>query len=323
MSNIISKDGINVLSLFDGISTGRLVLDKLEIKVNNYFASEIDTYAMEISKKNWNDITYIGDITKIDIKTLPKIDLILAGSPCQGFSNQGKHLNFEDPRSKLFFNFVDILNWIKENNNPNVVFLLENVKMKKEWEDIITSYIGVEPICINSKLLSAQNRPRLYWTNLKVEDVEDSNIVLRDIIEEVDTSNYIPYQGLLIDPTISEKSRNLIKVVDKEVRIKQAVKIGYIVAKDGDGINLTFPTSKIRRGRVIKGKSSTLDCSCDLCVYYDNIIRKFTITEIEKLQTLPVNYTNGVSERKRKHAIGNGWTVNVIVHILKSLKSVY
>lgn len=138
----------------------------------------------------------------------------------------------------------------------------------------------------------------------------------------MDTSNYINHQGLLIDPQIKEKSRNLITVVDGEVRISQATKLGYIVANDGDGINLQFPTSKTRRGRVIKQKSSTLDCGCDVCVYYDNIIRKFTISELEKLQTVPIDYTKCLDNlAARKKAIGNGWTVDVIAHILKGLKN--
>ena len=241
---------------------------------------------------------------------------------CQGFSRNGKMLNFEDERSKLFFDFSRILKYIKENNNPDVKFLLENVEMKKEWKKIINEELGVEGQLINSKLVSAQSRPRVYWTNIDYEELKDKGCVLKNILEEVDTSNYINHQGILIDPQIKEKSRNLINVVDGEVRISQATKLGYIVANDGDGVNLQFPTSKTRRGRVIKQKSSTLDCGCDVCVYYDNIIRKFTINELEKLQTLPVDYTKCLDNlAARKKAIGNGWTVDVIVHILRGLKN--
>ncbi len=194
--------------------------------------------------------------------------------------------------------------------------------MKKEWENIITHYLGVEPININSKLVSAQNRPRLYWTNIPgITQPKDKNIVLKDILENVNTDNFISYKGLKIDPSISENSINLIDVIDGEVRIKQATKQGYIIANEGDGINLSFPLSKSRRGRAIKQKSSTLDCACNLCVYDKGSIRRYTITEMEKLQTLPENYTDAVPHRNRLKAIGNGWTVDVIAHIFKGISN--
>ena len=251
---------------------------------------------------------------------MPKIDLILGGSPCQGFSNNGKGLNFNDPRSKLFFDFVSILNWVREVNNKNVKFLLENVKMKKEWENIITQYVKVKPIEINSKLLTAQNRPRLYWSNIDNIDIpKDAGIELINILDKNVKFDFINHEGLKICKSISENSRNLIYRVDNEVRIKQATKQGYIVANEGDGINLSFPCSLSRRGRVIKGKSNCLDTSCNICVYIDNSIRRFTINELEKLQGLPIGYTNHVSDRNRIKAIGNGWTIDVIEHILRNL----
>lgn len=314
---------MNVLSLFDGISCGMIALDKLGINVNNYFASEIDENAIKISKANYPNIKHIGDVTKItkdNIKNMPKIDLILGGSPCQGFSNNGKGLNFNDPRSKLFFDFVNILNWVREVNNKNVKFLLENVKMKKEWENIITQYVKVKPIEINSKLLTAQNRPRLYWSNIDNIDIpKDAGIELINILDKNVKFDFINHEGLKICKSISENSRNLIYRVDDEVRIKQATKQGYIVANEGDGINLSFPCSLSRRGRVIKGKSNCLDTSCNICVYIDNSIRRFTINELEKLQGLPIGYTNHVSDRNRIKAIGNGWTIDVIEHILRNL----
>ena len=314
---------MNVLSLFDGISCGMIALDKLGINVNNYFASEIDENAIKISKANYPNIKHIGDVTKItkdNIKNMPKIDLILGGSPCQGFSNNGKGLNFNDPRSKLFFDFVNILNWVREVNNKNVKFLLENVKMKKEWENIITQYVKVKPIEINSKLLTAQNRPRLYWSNIDNIDIpKDVGIELINILDKNVKFDFINHKGLKICKSISENSRNLIYRVDNEVRINQATKQGYIVANEGDGINLSFPCSLSRRGRVIKGKSNCLDTSCNICVYIDNSIRRFTINELEKLQGLPVGYTNHVSDRSRIKAIGNGWTIDVIEHILRNL----
>ena len=314
---------MNVLSLFDGISCGMIALDKLGINVNNYFASEIDENAIKISKANYPNIKHIGDVTKItkdNIKNMPKIDLILGGSPCQGFSNNGKGLNFNDPRSKLFFDFVNILNWVREVNNKNVKFLLENVKMKKEWENIITQYVKVKPIEINSKLLTAQNRPRLYWSNIDNIDIpKDAGIELINILDKNVKFDFINHEGLKICKSISENSRNLIYRIDNEVRIKQATKQGYIVANEGDGINLSFPCSLSRRGRVIKGKSNCLDTSCNICVYIDNSIRRFTVNELEKLQGLPIGYTNHVSDRSRIKAIGNGWTIDVIEHILRNL----
>lgn len=315
---------MNILSLFDGISCGRVALDRANINVDNYYSSEIEKSAIEISNKNYPGIIRLGDVTKINdkvLKSLPKIDLILAGSPCQGFSRNGNMLNFEHHQSKLFFDFIRILNWIRENNNKDVKFLLENVEMKKEWRNTITEFVGVDPIDINSNLLSAQNRPRTYWSDIENINIPNNlDIRLKDILEDIDTSDFIKHQGILVDNKFNEKELNLINVVNGEVRISQATKQGYIVANDGDGVNLSFPTSKTRRGRVIKQKTNTLDKSCNICVYSDGILRKLTINELEKLQTLPIGYTEGVSEQKRRAAIGNGWTVDVIVHILKHIK---
>jgi DNA-cytosine methyltransferase len=170
---------MNVLSLFDGMSCGRLALDRLGIEVDQYYAAEIDKYAIQVTQENWPETIQLGDVTQIKGKDLPKIDLILAGSPCQGFSFAGKQLAFDDPRSALFFEFVRIL----KECNPKY-FLLENVKMKKEFLDIITQQVGAEPILINSALVSAQNRQRYYWTNIPgVEQPENRGIVLRDILE--------------------------------------------------------------------------------------------------------------------------------------------
>lgn len=224
-------------------------------------------------------------------------------------------LNFKDERSKLFFEFVDILNDIKQ-KNPSVLFLLENVKMKTEWRDIISSYLGVQPIEINSKLVSAQNRERLYWTSIPdVAMPKDKKIMLVDILEEPSDIEYAEHQGIMFDSSLSDASVNLVNRVVDEVRIKQAVKKGYIIAEDGDGVNLSFPTSKTRRGRVIKQKSPTLDCQCEVCVYHDNKIRRLSVSELEKLQTLPEGYTEGFLDSVAKKAIGNGWTADVISHI--------
>ena len=186
---------MNVLSLFDGMSCGRLALDRLGIEVDQYYAAEIDKYAIQVTQENWPETIQLGDVTQIKAKDLPKIDLILAGSPCQGFSFAGKQLAFDDPRSALFFEFVRIL----KECNPKY-FLLENVKMKKEFLEIITQQVGAEPILINSALVSAQNRQRYYWTNIPgVEQPENRGIVLRDILETESVSDEFRYSQKSID----------------------------------------------------------------------------------------------------------------------------
>ncbi len=171
---------MNVLSLFDGMSCGMIALDRLGIKVDNYYASEIDKYAIQVSQANYPEIIQVGDITKLDLSTLPQIDLVMGGSPCQGFSFAGKQLAFDDPRSALFFEFYKAISYLQPK-----YFLLENVRMKKEYLDIISEYMGVEPIFINSSLVSAQSRQRYYWTNIpNVEQPKERGIVLRDILED-------------------------------------------------------------------------------------------------------------------------------------------
>lgn len=185
----------NIISLFDGMSCGQIALKKLGVQYENYFASEIDKFAIAVTNQNFPDTVQLGDITKITEKTLnqlPPIDLLMGGSPCQGFSFAGKQLNFEDPRSKLFFEYVRILKILKK-RNPNIIFLLENVKMKKQYQDGISEALGVQPIEINSALVSAQNRKRLYWTNIpNIQQPKDKFILLNDILEdEVDEKYYL------------------------------------------------------------------------------------------------------------------------------------
>ena len=175
---------MNVLSLFDGMSCGQIALKKLGIKVDKYYASEIDKYAIEVTQANFPNTIQLGDVTKLDTSQLPHIDLIMGGSPCQGFSRANNNaLAFDDPRSALFFEFVRCVNELKPK-----YFLLENVNMKKEWLDTITQYIGVDGIKINSSLVSAQNRVRWYWTNIpNIQQPEEKGIVLKDILENTST----------------------------------------------------------------------------------------------------------------------------------------
>lgn len=180
------NEEFNVISMFDGKSGVRHALDEMKVNVRNYYASEIDKPAMNIAQKNYPNTIQLGSVTElknIDWKS-ENIHLVVGGSPCQGFSFAGKQLNFEDPRSKLFFEFVRVLREIQV-VNPDVKFLLENVKMKKEYEKVISEHLGVEPIPINSARVSAQNRKRLYWTNIEgVTQPEDLGIMLKDIVHE-------------------------------------------------------------------------------------------------------------------------------------------
>lgn len=178
---------MNVLSLFDGISVGYLALKNLNLPITNYYASEIDKNAIKVSNHHFPKIQHLGPVKEVFLENLPKIDLLIAGSPCQGFSKAGNQLNFNDHRSKLFFEYVRL----KTETNPTY-FLLENNPMKKEYQDVISSYLGVEPIKINSKLLSAQNRNRLYWTNIPTFQPIDQKVFLKDIIGD--------YQGIWVYP---------------------------------------------------------------------------------------------------------------------------
>lgn len=335
--------GINVLSLFDGISAGQLALQRSGMEVDNYYASEVDKYAIQIANKNFPNTIQLGDITKwtdwnIDFS---KIDIVIGGSPCQGFSFAGKQLNFEDPRSKLFFEFVNILNHIRV-LNPNVKFLLENVRMKKEYQDVITKFLGVGPIQINSSLLSAQNRVRLYWTNIpNVSQPEDKGIVLKDIIlDDVEEKYYltaeaVDYMGRLRNgkprweyhknPIYGKAAcltANMYKgVLYGVLRIPEATKKGHIELNPNEGVDLTFINSKTRRGRRMENKSNCLTATnYDYCWYDGYICRKLTPIECERLQTFSDNYTEGISNSQRYKALGNSWTVDVIVHIFKNLK---
>lgn len=307
---------MNVLSLFDGMSCGRIALERAGIPLTQYLASEIDTHAIKVSKANYPDIIHIGDVTKINGNYIsPKVDLLIGGSPCQGFSFAGKQLNFDDPRSKLFFEFVRI----KQQTNPTY-FLLENVMMKKESQDIISSYLGVKPIMINSALVSAQNRKRLYWTNIpNVEQPKDLGLIIKDIAEDgLDYSGgairgrYLPngktHQVLELNGT---KKVNALTTVQKD---SLCVMVGKIDSK--------FEA----RGRVysIDGKSPTLTAVCgghqEVKVAIDDLYyRKLTPIEYERLQNVPDNYTNHVCKTQRYRMCGNGWNVNTITHIFKNI----
>lgn len=327
---------MNILSLFDGMGCGRLALDRSGIRVEKYFASEIDKYAMNIAKKNFPDIIHIGDVQKINTGTLPGIDLLLGGSPCQGFSVAGKGLNFSDPRSKLFFEYVRIYRELKK-VNPDLNFLLENVKMKKEFQDIISEKMGVEPIEINSALVSAQNRKRLYWTNISgIEQPEDKGILLKDILESGESLRGQLYGARIIDRAKDENGKRIDHLGSVAGKTVQEIEINKnpdktnclsTVQKD----NVLIPVIKNRDRYISKpDKSQCLDANYHkgpdnhgqrtIIALDTKNWRKLSPLECERLQTLPDNYTAGVSNTQRYRMIGNGWTVDVIAHILSFLK---
>ena len=253
------------------MSCGQIALNRVGIEYDNYFASEIDKHAIKVTQANYPKTIQLGDVTKVKGCDLPKIDLLIGGSPCQGFSFAGKQLNFEDPRSKLFFEFVRL-----KNETKPTYWLLENNRMKKEYQDIISNHLGIEPIKINSSLVSAQNRERLYWTNIpNVTPPEDKKIMLSDIIGD--------YDGIWVYPR------------------------GY------------------NKGGVqpYKGKSPTITTSSwehNFFIYRNGNKEPFTVDICEKLQTLPIGYTNVLSKSKAIKHIGNSWTVDVIAHIFSFLK---
>ena len=449
---------MNVLSLFDGMSCGRIALDRLGIEVDTYYASEIDKYAIAVAKENYPDTIHVGDITQLDPKDFQDIDLVLAGSPCQGFSFAGKQLAFDDPRSALFFEFIRLLKAIKPK-----YFLLENVRMKQQYIDVITQQVSecypdhegndlfdskIEPILINSALLSAQSRQRLYWTNIPhVKQPEDLGIVLKDILEDEVEEHYLAGKNLLenyqggnqLNPnyksqanTIHDKNKksgvicagthwyangyvetkpkqvgkvkdggqgnriystdgksstlsaqsggtagngntlietkpkqvgiasdinghDILKrvyspegksptlntmgggnrepkvavenriVVDPERKrliIAEANEKGYTIIEDGDCFDINYPNSKTRRGRKMKYKCNALTPSAQEYMHFKDLTwRKLTPLECERLQTVPDNYTASVSNTQRYKMLGNGWTVEVICHILKNMEN--
>lgn len=319
--------GLTVLSLFDGISCGKVALKRAEINVDAYYASEVNETSIGISSYNHDDIIQIGDVTKVDTNVLPTIDLLIGGSPCQNFSFSGtgkgattvngieiisleqymelKKQGFQfEGQSYLFWEYVRILKDIKPK-----YFLLENVKMAKKWEKVITDTLGVEPIMINSNLLSAQNRPRLYWTNIPgVKQPVDKGLFIKDVLDDEYTNKEVLSQKI-IDRYQSVESSYCVGTTKPEFRtigqrdwvFGDDNKMGYLVATD-------YKQPKQ--------------------VLHNGIVRKISPVEAERFQTLDDSYTQfgkfgdvikPISHTKRFESIGNGWTVDVIAHILSFL----
>ncbi len=324
---------MNVLSLFDGMSCGQIALNRAEIKYDNYFASEIDKPAIKVTMANYQNTIQLGDVTQVKGADLPKIDLLIGGSPCQGFSFAGKQLNFNDPRSKLFFEFVRLL----RECNPKY-FLLENVRMKKEFQDVITEHLGVEPIHINSIVFSAQDIKRSFWTNIIFSALTTENeLTVEDILEsEVDIKYCIePKRSVVIlDNEVKKRKIGFIGSDSQGNRIYSIHGKSVCLCGEAGGLGAktglyALPcltpdrTEKWQNGRRFKPPHSefyTLTAMDKHGVLTNNFIRKLTPLECERLQTVPEDYTGIVSDNQRYKMLGNGWTVDVIAHIFKGIK---
>lgn len=375
---------MNVLSLFDGMSCGQVALERAGLPVNVYYASEIDKHAIKVALTNHPKTVELGDVRVVramaEAGFLGHIDLLIAGSPCQGFSFAGKQLAFDDPRSALFFEFVKTLEALRK-SNPNIKFLLENVRMKQQHLDVITGILGVEPMRINSNLVSAQNRDRFYWFNWSVDMPADRGIFLKDVIDcefpettlcsngqlnRLANSTDVEKRFSVIDPdkaacmtarqyanwkgtfvSVPDKSycltANYAKIgapskstVDRYLNkgIAQLIPTRNIVGvsrnKNGirpirnDGKNGSFgefgtiglPETKSAAVSVTHAPKFTTNDTVD---HAKITYRKLTPVECERLQTLPDNYTAGVSDSQRYKMLGNGWTVDVVAHIFKGL----
>ena len=354
---------MNVLSLFDGISCGQIALNKVGIKYDNYYASEIDKYAIKVTQHNYPNTIQLGDITQINGSDLPTITLMCGGSPCQNLSFAGKMkgmstkedieiltleqyldlkingFNFQG-QSYLFWEYVRLLKEVKPK-----YFLLENVKMLKKWENIISNVLGLEPIEINSTLVSAQNRRRLYWTNIpNINQPIDKEITLKDIIvddpcnmtidEKIDSLTK-SYGSLTIndDGIVTLYANNGKRVnIDlsneapfsfyetrtkegKEMRKKIRIETGRDSTPRSKEFKMYVP-NKNNKGNCLVTVESPLDYIFDPTWKY----RKLYRIEMERLQTIPDGYTNVVSDSQARKMLGNGWTVDVITHIFKNIE---
>lgn len=343
---------MKILSLFDGISCCRVALNRAGIPVDTYYASEIDKHAITVAQKNFPDTVQLGDVTKwqswdIDFAS---IDIVTAGFPCQAWSVAGKQLGDRDERGALFWTTLDIISHIKK-LNPKVIFLLENVKMKREFEEYISYHtekaLGkVNKYLINSALVSAQNRQRYYWTNIHgVFQPEDRGILLKDIIEhgvvDRDKSYCIDasyFKGTNLQQYLTKSRRQVVFTFlpeDKSNFILKLASLKHEIRKAIINKNMELPkdieikvspnqfiyTNHLgQNGTLYKDKCATLVTAASAhAVTEDLRIRKLTPVECERLQTLPDNYTAGISDTQRYRCLGNGWTVDVIAHIFKNI----
>ena len=372
---------MDVCSLFDGCSGGQVALHRAGIYVDNYYASEIDKPAIKVTQANFPNTIQLGDVQDIIVPNIidqADISLLMGGSPCQGFSFAGHQLNFDDPRSKLFFEYIRVRDELK----PKYV-LLENVRMAKKSQDVISKHMGFEPQALNSSLLSGQNRYRLYWWGKLVGDtyeqisippMVDKGIVMQDILEDGYATDEMTsggkshcltarYNGAVWWNSIERKQRTMVLKDNPTMSKDGLIRVGTADLKGHDSIKRVYaqegkaPTlttmqgghrePKVAIGRIVNRrldehgtrKDDQLDLpftrqlevrddgksNCLTTVQKDNVVvskdmwRKLTPLECERLQTLPDNYTNHVSNSQRYKMIGNGWTVDVIAHILKTM----
>ena len=284
---------MKVLSLFDGISCGMVALERAGIPVERYVAYEIDKYAIQISKKNYPQIEHCGDVTTADFTQYKGFDLLIGGSPCQDLCSMGSHKGLAGEKSGLFFEFARALKEV----NPKYFLLENNASMTKENEEIITKIMGVEPIMINSADFTAQNRKRLYWTNIPIEEWKIQNVLLLDIAQNIEEK-----QEFLITKKVNKylseeyKGRKIQKTVLASIR------------------------QLSEKSRCLSTRSCDVGSNSGLCLLQNGEYYVATPIECERLQTLPDNYTSGISNPQRYKCIGNGWTVDVISHILRGLK---
>jgi DNA (cytosine-5)-methyltransferase 3A len=328
------------------MNTGRQALENVGIKVNKYYSSEIKPYAIQLTQHHFPDTIQVGDVIKwrewdIDWKS---IDLILSGSPCQDLSAAGKRAGINGKKSSLFFTFVEILEHVKS-LNPKVLFLQENVGSASKLDvGIMSRALGVYPVRINSSLVTAQLRDRYYWSNIRIKETmfdvvtdipqpKDRGIMFKDIIINgfVDTDKHVALkmQGHRNNQGSQEslKHRNettgmitLIYEVNNQLRVKTNTKQGYDVVTENDCLDLSFPTSTTRRGRVTKGKSPCLmESSNNLYSYKDGIVRTVNKVEMCRLQGFPDNYCDILTTAKAGSLLGDGWTLPIIEHIFKHI----
>ncbi len=282
---------MKVLSLFDGISCGMVALERAGIQVDRYVAYEIDENSIKISQKNYPQIEHCGDVTKADFTKYKDFDLLIGGSPCQDLCSMGSHEGLKGKKSSLFFEYVRALEEIKQK-----YFLLENnASMTKENRDIISRYMGCEPVLINSADFSAQTRKRLYWTNIPIREYEPKNILIQDILQNdiprecvTDKINKYVFSGEYSGRKIEKTTRNSIRTPEQ-------------------------------KSRTIGTHSYDISSNAGLCIKIGDEYYKPNQIEFERLQTLPDGYTSVLPIKKAVFGIGNGWTVDVIAHIFKGL----
>lgn len=319
-----------ILSLFDGMSCGQIALQELGVKIDAYFLSEIDNAAINQTRLNFPNSDFLGDVRTVEPKLMPKIDLVIGGSPCQGFSFAGKQLNFRHPKSRLFFEYVRVLKEVQK-KNPDALFLLENVPMRRRYLRVITEYLGVFPQKINSNTVSAQHRERWYWTNIRtrpyglfadpfvdIPNPDDKGITVDDILE---SERVVPdhcykfaqkYRKLIPDGILFDGTRVLRKARSENARAERR-RTG--TNKYRDIVLLPRPDRK----------ANTLVTQPDfqqLVAPGGNLdaLRLLTTTEMSRLQTIPEWYQWDAPEYKIHQMLGNGWTVDIIKHILSQIQ---